>query len=242
MIRDTVKPEKRQFARTLRRKPTQAETCLWHRLRQRQLGVPFRRQVIIRGYIVDFYCATVHLIVEVDGSSHLGREAYDGRRDGALARLGLETIRFTNEDALADCDRVIGEISAAVQRRLKLPIKRFIPEHIKQALWEKHMRNKGQMEAPVERANGMHNVDWKENVNWRSLATDHPGSKRDILCAFRMGDSWKLHVCPYYPESHCIYVYQTKWTDYDIKRKDVHWTELPLPPGETAEHGLADSL
>lgn len=108
----------------------------------------------MRGYIVDFYCAIVHLVVEVDGSSHLGKEDYDGRRDEVLARLGLETIRFTNEEVLTECDRVIGDIGSAVQRRLKLHIKRFIPEHIKQALWEKYMRNKSRTEVPVENAGG----------------------------------------------------------------------------------------
>jgi very-short-patch-repair endonuclease len=143
MIRDKVKPHKRAFARALRLNQTSAENCLWQKLRRRQLGVPFRRQVIIRGYIVDFYCATVHLVIEVDGSSHYGQEAYDQNRDAVLAELEIETMRFDNTIVLADCDFVIKQIKAALHRRLKLPIKRFhgpVPEDIK-ATWLQKQKN-----------------------------------------------------------------------------------------------------
>jgi very-short-patch-repair endonuclease len=137
MIRNNVSAQKRAFAKTLRRNQTSAEDCLWQKLRRKQLSMPFRRQTIIRGYIVDFYCARIHLVVEVDGASHFGQEAYDRNRDAVLAKLGIETIRFSNSTVLADCDSVVDQIRAALRRRIKLSIKRFhgpIPEEIK-ASW-----------------------------------------------------------------------------------------------------------
>jgi very-short-patch-repair endonuclease len=51
----------------MRRAPTEAEALLWSALRRRQLGRKFRRQHVIAGYIVDFYCAALALALEVDG-------------------------------------------------------------------------------------------------------------------------------------------------------------------------------
>jgi len=57
----------RQRARRMRHEPTQTEWLLWQALRRGQLGVTFRRQVVLRGYIADFYASEAQLIVEVDG-------------------------------------------------------------------------------------------------------------------------------------------------------------------------------
>jgi very-short-patch-repair endonuclease len=67
--------EQRDFARQLRNNSTPAETRLWHFLRAGKLGVKFRRQAAIGGYIVDFVCFSRRLIVELDGPQHVEDKA-----------------------------------------------------------------------------------------------------------------------------------------------------------------------
>jgi very-short-patch-repair endonuclease len=67
---------------------TPSEVALWAHLRGGQLGVWFRRQVVIGRFIADFAAVSAKLVVEVDGSSHARRAGADARRDRALARLG----------------------------------------------------------------------------------------------------------------------------------------------------------
>jgi very-short-patch-repair endonuclease len=66
----TVAKEKLQRTRELRRDMTPAEKALWQQLRANKLGVHFRRQQIIAGFIVDFYCHKAALVIEVDGDIH----------------------------------------------------------------------------------------------------------------------------------------------------------------------------
>ena len=65
-----VTEEKLERARELRHDMTPAEKILWGELRGNKLGVHFRRQHVIAGFIVDFYCHKAALVVEVDGDIH----------------------------------------------------------------------------------------------------------------------------------------------------------------------------
>ena len=97
----------------LRNNQTKAEIILWEKLRRRQIGgYKFRRQYGIDEYIVDFYCAELKLIVEVDGGYHDEKEiqSYDMKRDGYLTSLGLKIIRFKNEEVLNSCDEVVEKL------------------------------------------------------------------------------------------------------------------------------------
>ena len=66
-----VTKEKLERAKELRREMTPAEKILWHELRANKLGVHFRRQQVIQGFIVDFYCHKAQLVVEVDLNSNI---------------------------------------------------------------------------------------------------------------------------------------------------------------------------
>ncbi len=113
-------PEKRAKAPELRRAMTPAERLLWQRLRAGRLaGLHFRRQQVIDGYIVDFYCHAVGLVVECDGGVHEGPEqdAEDGERERALGARGLRVLRFPNERVLGDVEAVLGEIETAAMLR-----------------------------------------------------------------------------------------------------------------------------
>ena len=81
------------FAHELRSAPTWSERLLWERLRGSRLGVGFRRQAVVGGYVVDFAARAVRLVVEVDGGYHVARLRADARRDGELALLGWRVLR-----------------------------------------------------------------------------------------------------------------------------------------------------
>lgn len=95
-------------AKGMRGDPTPAEHRLWERLRERRLGVKFRRQAPMWGYIADFYCNEFRLCVEADGGYH--DPATDWQRDQALAQHGIKTIRYTNRQILSDTDAVVADI------------------------------------------------------------------------------------------------------------------------------------
>jgi very-short-patch-repair endonuclease len=92
-------PQLKGRARLQRSKLTDAEQCLWARLRRKQiLGIQFYRQKPIGNYIADFYAPSARLVVEVDGSQHFDtpQAEYDRRRTAYLKRLGLRVLRYTD--------------------------------------------------------------------------------------------------------------------------------------------------
>ena len=106
--------DKLALARAMRALPTAAEAVLWSALRGRWFGGwKFRRQHVIAGYIVDFYCAQLWLAVEVDGAVHQGRRVDDRERDDHLATLGVRVVRLLNADVLDRLDAVVEQRVAA---------------------------------------------------------------------------------------------------------------------------------
>src|SRR5258705_8064695 len=82
--------------RELRRDPTSAERRAWELLRDRRiLGLKFRRQHAISRFIVDFYCADLRLVLELDGGIHREREraSYDAARTAWLEAHGFRVVR-----------------------------------------------------------------------------------------------------------------------------------------------------
>ena len=86
-------------ARRLRREMTLHERKLWY-LFLRKYPIKIYKQRIIGRFIVDFYCASAKLVIEVDGSQHYAPQgmAYDEERSLFLSALGLEVLRFSNRD------------------------------------------------------------------------------------------------------------------------------------------------
>ena len=102
-------------ARRMRNLPTQAEDALWQRLRNRRLnGSKFRRQHVIDRYIVDFYCAEADLVIELDGPVHLQTVSDDGNRQEVLENLGLQVLRFTNDEVVSSIENVLRKIEKVV--------------------------------------------------------------------------------------------------------------------------------
>jgi Protein of unknown function (DUF559) len=81
-----------------------------------EIGWTFRRQHVVAGYIVDFYCAELRLAVEVDGLVHDTRGSEDQRRDAALEALGLRVIRFPDAEVNEQLEVVLDSLRAQVSR------------------------------------------------------------------------------------------------------------------------------
>ena len=84
---------------------------LWGRLRANRLeGLHFRRQQVIDGYIVDFYCHAAGLAIEIDGPVHRAQSESDAARDSVLRDRGLTVLRVTNDQVHDDIEGVLRRI------------------------------------------------------------------------------------------------------------------------------------
>jgi very-short-patch-repair endonuclease len=109
-----------ELCRELRQRQTQAENILWDNLRNRRLhNRKFLRQYPICAqsligrnlyYIPDFYCHEAKLVVEADGPIHNFKKEYDRNRDEVLKLLGLNILRFENDEILNNTQRVLQKI------------------------------------------------------------------------------------------------------------------------------------
>ena len=101
-------------ARSLRRTLSKPEACLWQVLRTRPAGLKFRRQHPLGPYVLDFYCPTARLGIEVDGRSHeMGDNvARDRTRDRWLEQQEVRVLRVRAADVLSDLDAVVRQIVA----------------------------------------------------------------------------------------------------------------------------------
>lgn len=92
---------------------TSAEATLWRLLSNKKLeGRKFRRQHSVENYILDFYCPSEKLAIELDGARHfteLGLKE-DESRDKQLQRLGIRVLRFENEDVFKATNAVLEKI------------------------------------------------------------------------------------------------------------------------------------
>ena len=96
----------------LRNDCTPQETLLWSKLKNSQTGFKFRRQHSIGGYIVDFYCPSRRLVIEIDGSQHFikDNQEYDETRTKFFEGLDIKVLRFTNAEINTNLDGVVEKI------------------------------------------------------------------------------------------------------------------------------------
>lgn len=116
-----------QKARELRNNATHAEEVLWGYLKARPLGLKFRRQHPYSFYILDFYCHSLKLVIEVDGKIHdqADIKLNDRIRQEKIENDGLRVLRFTNERILLDVQEVILEIEKFIRENTSGP---YTPE------------------------------------------------------------------------------------------------------------------
>lgn len=99
-----VTPEKLELARHFRKNPTEEEETVWKLLRNRKIkNLKWRRQQVIDGFIADFYCAELNVVLEIDGLIHEDEEVkeYDDYRTSVFESRGIKTYRLKNEH----CDK-----------------------------------------------------------------------------------------------------------------------------------------
>ncbi len=101
--------------RKLRIEITPAEELLWKVIKNRQFkDLKFRRQHSIEYYIVDFYCPSLKLIIELDGEGHFNEEnkKYDSKRDKKLNELGYKVLRYENRLIFENLQEILNDIAA----------------------------------------------------------------------------------------------------------------------------------
>jgi len=107
------------FAKTNRKIPTETENILWEVLRNKKLGgYKFRRQHPIDDYILDFYCHSKKLCIELDGAYHNEpkQHAYDLRRTQELNQFEIKVLRFSNEEIINNLQEVLDVILLELER------------------------------------------------------------------------------------------------------------------------------
>ena len=111
-----IKEIKKQFARDLRKSQTLAETQVWKLLRSRRyLEYKFRRQHVIEGFVIDFFCKELKLGIEVDGGIHQNRKEYDSIRQMIIESEGIKIIRISNTEIKKDPKALFMKIKQAIR-------------------------------------------------------------------------------------------------------------------------------
>ena len=121
----------KRFSKDNRRYATEAESILWNLLRGKQLGVRFRRQHPVEGYIPDFICLPCKLIIEVDGGYHYleGQPISDEERTVYLEAKGYHVLRFTNEEVIAAPEKILSLIKDELNKRLNMAEQNNVLHH-----------------------------------------------------------------------------------------------------------------
>jgi very-short-patch-repair endonuclease len=105
-------------ARSMRNASTLPEVLFWIEVTKGRFHkIDFDRQKVIGNYIVDFYVKHLSLVIEIDGSSHVGKEQYDQNRENFLKSLGLEIYRISNGDILYRRGFVMKELEKYIIER-----------------------------------------------------------------------------------------------------------------------------
>jgi very-short-patch-repair endonuclease len=102
-----------EVARQLRQRQTLAEKILWQKLRKNSFeGLKFKRQHHIGRYVVDFYCAELKLIIELEGGIHEeeNQKEYDVVRFEELEAMGYQILRVKNEEVIINVEKVVAKI------------------------------------------------------------------------------------------------------------------------------------
>jgi very-short-patch-repair endonuclease len=109
-------PKHTPLARNLRRNQTEAEKRLWYKLRDRRfLGLKFKRQQTVEGYIGDFVCFEKRLVIELDGGQHAEMLDYDAKRTEFLEARGFLVKRYWNNDVMTNMDGVLQDITHTLE-------------------------------------------------------------------------------------------------------------------------------
>ncbi len=111
-------PKLKERARELRKAGILSEVIFWNAVKNKQfLNLDFDRQKIIGNYIVDFYCKSLGLVVEIDGSSHVDKKEYDEKRDAFLESYGLKVVHIFDNEIKKNINGVMKYLEQVVNER-----------------------------------------------------------------------------------------------------------------------------
>ena len=107
-------------AKNLRKNMTKEERHLWYDFLKNQ-PVTFHRQKVIGNYIVDFYCATAKIVIELDGSQHFTAEGkrHDEIRTRFLESQNIQVLRYSNATVMKNLQGVCSDIDRVVRQRVE---------------------------------------------------------------------------------------------------------------------------
>ena len=110
--------DKINIAREFRKLPTKSEKLLWKLLRNRAFcDLKFRRQHVIEGYVIDFYCAELNLAVEVDGEIHRDNTEQDFFRQSVIEKQGVIFFRATSENVENNSESVLHNLRSFIKSK-----------------------------------------------------------------------------------------------------------------------------
>ncbi|MCK4859620.1 MAG: endonuclease domain-containing protein [Candidatus Omnitrophica bacterium] len=118
------KKGKIQLAKEFRKSPTKSEKIMWNAIRNRQcLNLKFRRQHLIKGYLVDFYCYELKLAIEIDGSVHLDdiQIKKDIERQKIIEDQGIKFFRVKSEDVEYNIKKVLNRLEIFINNNFPSP-------------------------------------------------------------------------------------------------------------------------
>ena len=120
MVHSALDKRLKTYASSMRRGMTPAEHKLWVCC-LRDSPIRFRRQKIVNGFIVDFFCHAAQLAIELDGSQHYTDygKSYDQWRSGIIEKNGICVLRFSNGDIIERFDGVKQMIYMIITKRIK---------------------------------------------------------------------------------------------------------------------------
>lgn len=119
-------------ARSLRKAGVLSEVIFWMQVHKNKFHkIDFDRQRIIGHYIVDFYVKALGLVIEIDGSSHNGKEEYDARREEFLTKLGLVVHRISDFRVRHDLANVMMELEGFIMKNFDEHTDEKIPSRLK---------------------------------------------------------------------------------------------------------------
>ena len=107
-------------ARELRRRMTPSERRFWKLVRRNWQHFHWRSQHPVGNFILDFFCFSLRLAIELDGSVHAEQEAYDQWRDAELAKLGIRVVRIGNREFADPLSEAFPRIWAAIEEQIVL--------------------------------------------------------------------------------------------------------------------------
>ena len=146
------------YSRQLCSIQTNAEKLLWQKLRKRQLGVRFQRQYVFDNkYIVDFYCASLKLIIEINGGQHNDNHQ-DDIRDNYIKKRGCKILRFWNNDILENIEGCLSQITNLIPTVPLLNIKGRLEENYA----SRELHEDASTERHPQKTNAFFNNDFSE--------------------------------------------------------------------------------